>query len=263
MNRRTFLNSVAASLPSLLSSRTEARATNHVIFIINGGGARKKDYFENPLLGTHVRRMASEGFVFTEDHSERIAFHDQAVAELMQGRPWTADSSAYPTILDYERASCIAETIEAVPGIMERERPRLLVCRETAHDRGHDNYDAYLQTVKATDGKIGTTLAWVRNHSYFSGKTAIIVRPEFGRDDEVNADGHLHHSFGFYYTHCVASIFWGPDFNRGTSRTPVRNIDMTPTIARILRVDAKYAKGRVMPGLLKRAAGSRTPIAFG
>ena len=104
---------------------------------------------------------------------------------------------------------------------------------------------------------------WIRNHPYFGRKTAIVIRPEFGRDDEVNSSGQLHHSDGFYYTHRVASIFWGPDFNRGVDRTTVINrLDMAPTIARLFGVEALYAQGQPVPGLLKTASPT-LPIDLG
>jgi arylsulfatase A-like enzyme len=133
---------------------------------------------------------------------------------------------------------------------MERFRPRILVCREIAHDVGHDSFDLYLSAVKTTDDAIGRVFDWVRNHPYFSQNTAIVIRPEFGRDDVVNDHGHLHHSFGFYCTHRVASIFWGPDFNRGVDRATVINaMDMAPTLTRVFGVDAIHSQGRVVPGL--------------
>jgi hypothetical protein len=64
--------------------------------------------------------------------------------------------------------------------------------------------------------------------------------------------GSLHHSYGFYYTHRVASIFWGPEFNRGVDqKTVVRAVDMAPTLTNIFGIDATYAQGRVAPGLFR------------
>ena len=103
---------------------------------------------------------------------------------------------------------------------MQQHRPRILICRETTHDVGHESYETYLSAVKRTDAAIGKVFDWVKTHPYFGRNTAIVIRPEFGRDDEVNAYGHLHHSYGFYYTHRVASIFWGPDFNPGIDKKP-------------------------------------------
>jgi len=217
MNRRIFLNRAAAAAAGLfLPSRGSGR-TKHVILIVNGG-ARKKDYYENGSIARNVRRLASEGFVFEQDHCGQIASHDAAFAELLGGK-------TYPTI----------RSLYLVPSTMERCRPRILVCRDMAHDVGHRSSEAYLSTVKTTDEEVGRVLDWVKSHPDFNQNTAIVIRPEFGRDDEVNAHGALHHSYGFYYTHRVASIFWGPDINRGVdTKTVVRASDMAPRIAKIL-----------------------------
>ena len=114
---------------------------------------------------------------------------------------------------------------------MEHHQPRILICRELSHDVGHDGFSQYLSAVKRTDAEIGVIFDWVKSHPYFANNTAIVIRPDFGRDDEINASGELHHSTGFYCAHRVASIFWGPDFSRGTdSKTVVNSLDMAPTL---------------------------------
>jgi len=236
---------------------TPAPVTAHVAFIVLGGGVRKQDYLGNELLTPNIRRLASEGFVFEEDHSERVASHRAAFAELLQGREFTASSAAFPTILDYAGDGVLLNAVRSIPQTMTRLRPRAIVCRQMSHDVGHDSYEKYLSEVQATDAAIGNLLDWVKGHPYFRRNTAIVIRPEFGRDDEVNAYGQLHHSYGFYSAHRVASIFWGPDFNRGVDRECVISaLDMAPTLARLLKVDARYAQGRVVPGLFKREAVS-------
>ena len=85
MNRRCFLNRAVLGTASYLYLPRTAR-TEHLIFIVNGGGARKKDYYEDTALSPNIRRLAREGFVFEEDHCERVASHDAAFTELIQGR---------------------------------------------------------------------------------------------------------------------------------------------------------------------------------
>jgi len=221
-----------------------------LIFIVNGGGARKKDYYEDATLSPNIRRLAREGFVFEEDHCERVASHDAAFTELIQGREFNKHEPAYPTILDYIGKGYMAQSLHAIPQIMQRYRPRILVCREMTHDIGHYGYEQYCRSVKATDDSIGKIFDWVKSQPLFSGNTAILIRPEFGRDDEVDRHGGLHHSYAFYYTHRVASIFWGPDFNNGVDRkTVIDQLDMAPTLANLFGVDAIYARGRIVPGL--------------
>ena len=245
MNRRSFLKRTAAGtagglfLPGSLHTQTQ-----HVILVVNGGGSRKKDYYDNPLA-PNIGGLAAQGFVFEEDHCDTVTSHRSCFGELVDGLPgcvFTNESSR-------------------VSAIMRELRPRILVFRETRHDVGHGagghpksvtGYEQYLAVVKETDANVGRIANWVGNDPYFNQKTAIVIRPEFGRDDVVNVFGELHNSPGFYSTHRVASIFWGPDFNQGVDRkTVINRRDMAPTLARLLNIDLKNPEGRVVPGLFK------------
>jgi arylsulfatase A-like enzyme len=255
MNRRVFLCNFLGGAAAF-RFRPPAAHTHHLVFISNGGGVRKRDYYGNVSLSPNITRLARDGFVFEEDHCEAVASHETAFAELLQGREFNL-GAAYPTILDYVGGGVAAHSIREIPQILEHYRPRIIVCRETAHDVGHYSYERYVGAVKRTDEAIGKVLDWVTGHPHFSRNTAIVIRPEFGRDDEVNEHGQLHHSYGFYFTHRVASIFWGPDFNQGVDRqTVVSSMDMAPTLAHIFGAPAEYAKGRIVPGLFKTAPES-------
>jgi arylsulfatase A-like enzyme len=233
MNRRSFLKLSSAGALYERTAHGRPLQTRHLIFIVNGGGARKKDYYEDVTLAPNVRRIANDGFVFEQDHCESVASHDQAFAELFTG-------------VDYDRTGAL----DAIPTIMENSRPRILVCREFAHDVGHDNLGRYLQAIQATDRRIGRLFDWVRSHPYFGNTTAIIIRPEFGRDDEPNRYGELHHSYGYYYTHRVASIFWGPDFRRGVDKTTVVSAhNIPPTLAALFNASTRQVQSGVLPGL--------------
>lgn len=249
MNRRNFLTS---SLLSLGAFYSPIPATRHLIFIVLGGGIRKKDYWGTESIAPNIRRLARDGFVFEEDHCERVASHEAAFAELLQGRECNGTRRVFPNVLGYIGNGVQLNAVREIPRMVERHRPRIVVCCETAHDVGHESYERYLRAVKTTDAAVGAVFDWIKSHSYFSDNTAIVIRPEFGRDDEVNEQGHLHHSYGFYSTHRVASIFWGPDFNRGVDRkTVVSAVDMAPTLTKLFGVDAIHAQGRAVPGLFK------------
>jgi hypothetical protein len=230
----------------------KGRQTRHLIFINNGGGARKRDYYEDVTLAPNIRRLVREGFVFEEDHCERVASHDAAFEELLRGQPAGSGSESAPTILDYIGGGLRCASILGIPQTLEKQRPRLIVCRNFSHDVGHEDCEQYRQSVAVTDRSIGKVFDWVKNHPDFSRNTAIVIRPEFGRDDVVNDDGQLHHSYGFYETHRVATIFWGPDFNRGVDRkTVISSLDLAPTLTKLFGVDAIHAQGRVVPGLFR------------
>jgi len=254
MKRRHFLQQTSFAAAGILFPAAFQPKTKHLILIVNSG-ARKKEYYENALISPNIHRIAREAFVFEEDHCERIASHDAAYMELLQGREFADSGPAYPTILDYVSRSIQLNSIREIPRIMQQYRPRVVVCRETSHDVGHQSYEDYLRTIKRADETIGGVFDWVGAHPYFHRNTAIVIRPEFGRDDEVNRHGQLHHSYGFYYTHRVASIFWGPDFNQGVDRRiVVQARDLAPTLVTLFGVCAIQAEGRVLPGLLRTTA---------
>ena len=251
MNRRDFLNQTSFAAAGLLLPRLQFR-TKHLILIVSCG-ARKRDYYEHEYLSPNIHRLAREGFVFEEDHCERVASHDVAFIELLQGREFYAgDNTRYPTILDYIGKGIQVDSIRKIPRALQDYEPRIVVCREASHEVGHDNYEEYLRAVKTTDESILAVLNWVKADPRFSHSTSIVIRPEFGRDDEVNEHGQLHHSYGFYYTHRVASIFWGPDFDTGIDRTTViHSLDMAPTLTHLFGVDAIHAEGSIVPKLFR------------
>src|SRR5207244_5060284 len=123
-----------------LATPARPRHTEHLIFIVNGGGARKKDYYENASLCPNIRKIASEGFVFEEDNCGRIGSHDAAFRELLTGHESLVDGPAYPNIFDYLNArSQIVRSIRSVPAVIRTYKPRIIACRGTDHHAGHRN----------------------------------------------------------------------------------------------------------------------------
>ena len=246
MDRRSFLTQGALGASALCLAPLRPNATKHLIFIVNGGGARKKDYYEDPFLAPNLLSIASDGFVFEQDHCEHVSSHDGAFNELIGGS-------------ELVRNAPQVRSLHMVPQMMQQDRPRTLICRENAHDVGHESYEGYLSALRSTDAAIGKVFNWVKSHPYFGGNTAIVIRPEFGRDDEVNAYGHLHHSYGFYYTHRVASIFWGPNIRRGVDRkTVIHSRDMAPALAKLFQPSTLVFPAAA--GAVAAAAQSNRPL---
>src|SRR5262245_10873341 len=139
-DRRSFLKGLA-----LVPFMPSGPRTRHLIFIVNGGGARKKDYYETPSIATNIRTIASEGYVFEEDHCEHVASHDVAFAEMMQGRRGKGSS---PTITEYVRHAFgddssrywhvgPGRSLDVIPGIMRKFKPRILIFHQDNHDAAH------------------------------------------------------------------------------------------------------------------------------
>ncbi len=291
MNRREFFRDLGFAAGALaLSERAGAGnrlaqttcdfQTRHVIWIINGSGSRKKDWYENPVLSPNIARLAGEAFVYEESHNDTVCNHDRALAELLTGNPGAAPNSGHPTVVDYVRGAYDdsssnywflsdrkkeSDPLAAVPQILKEFKPRLIICRITAHDVGHGNGGSprlqtgqyeYFKVCRATDEKAGRIIDFVKADPYFSQRTAIVIRPEFGRDDEPNMYGEIHHSEGFYQTHRSAEIWWGPDFRVGVE-TNVRNrADFAPSLVKLFNVEAPLATGQVHPEMFKDTLGA-------
>jgi hypothetical protein len=219
MNRRTFLQNSALAAGAFALPASPVR---HTIFIVNGGGTRKKEYYETPSLCPNLARLAREGFVFEEDHCDSVSSHEQAFAELTAGLPDFRPLGGSP--------------FDAISEVMTTERPRLLLFRDRSHDIGHENdsFGDYLNAVKNTDAGVGQVVRWLVSHPYFKTNTAIVIRPEFGRDDMVNPLGQLHHSEGFYYAHRVASIFWGPGIRPGSTQKLVNRTNFSERLSNLV-----------------------------
>jgi hypothetical protein len=133
-----------------------------------------------------------------------------------------------------------ATTFVVAKELLQAFKPRVITIQmlglDDAHaDHGFWNYDTdyeeYLQHISATDEMVGNLWDYIQQDPYFSKNTALIVRPECGRDDEVNIYGQLHHSPGNYYAHYVWMLAAGPDFKQNQLVTEtVNRRDICPTI---------------------------------
>ncbi len=87
MNRRDFLKNAGLAAGSAfameglsfgaphVSEITHDFKTKHLIWIINGNGSRKMDWYENPTLSPNYARLAKSAFVYTNSHNETISHH--------------------------------------------------------------------------------------------------------------------------------------------------------------------------------------------
>lgn len=161
-----------------------------------------------------------------------------------------------------------AMALQILPNLLQAFKPRLIIYQQVGHDTGHGaggylrqqtGYFEYERVAKTTDEQLGRLFDFVKNDPYFSKTTAIVIRPEFGRDDEINMYGEVNHSEGYYYCHRVGSIWYGPDFRVGRTKELVNRLDMNPTITKILGADAVHATGLVRTQMLKDELAAALP----
>src|SRR5450432_3605684 len=99
MNRRGFLKNAGFAAGSVFASKarpfgaplipeiTHDFQTQHLIWIVNGNGSRKMDWYNNPQLSPNYFRLAKDAFVYTNSHNDTVANHGRSWAELLTGAP--------------------------------------------------------------------------------------------------------------------------------------------------------------------------------
>lgn len=370
MNRRDFLRNAGLASGALglggmslgaspIPAETFNFKTKHLIWILNGNGSRKREWYEDASISPNYARLVKEGFVYEEDHNETVSNHGHSWTECITGNRQQSSTPLYPTPPHYVRkvhgdqasnywyingvsyyrqwryntkyftthpeygentrpVSMTATHIywpdqkrtprqiveqefpdmgltapekkqmeefidatmkaklwdfnlkyapiprdpflgdslglAAIPHVLQTFKPKIIMYQQVGHDTGHGNggylrqqtgYFEYEKVCKTTDEQLGRLIDFIQKDPYFSKNTAIVIRPEFGRDDEINMYGEVNHSDGYYQCHRSASIWWGPDFKPGKSNLLVNRMDVVPTITKIFNADAPYALGQV------------------
>jgi hypothetical protein len=167
----------------------------------------------------------------------------QQIAEffeyMLRDKKYLLPSTKTPIIdrtLQIHDATCFQVAKEVLAAFKPRVITIQMLGLDDAHaDHGFWNYDTdyeeYLQHISATDEMIGNLWDFIQKDPYFSKTTSLFVRPECGRDDEVNIYGQLHHSPGNYYAHYVWMLAAGPDIKKGQVVTEtVNRRDICPTL---------------------------------
>lgn len=348
--------------------------TRHLVVIVYGNGARKKDVVDNPDLTPFQNQMAREATVFVKDYGETANLHGHMISEILQGvsasgshRPqfptwneyvrkktgakatdffvlqgvstdgaWAFDVKHHSEHPDYglgcgatsltmnkmffprgtrtpreivalnvepglgtttrerreleefvadvharrtfvpprtvvppiEQPAPLgdAEMLTLAPQILKSFKPKILTLHvlgldvahaDFGHQHGETGYVHYARHLRTTDELIGNLWSEIQSDPVLSGKTALIIRPDCGRDDRVDRYGQLGHSPGNYDAHVVWTMALGPDFRRGAVVTDlVSRRDLAPTITYLMSGEtAEHATGHVRTQMFRQAAG--------
>ena len=186
---------------------------------------------------------------------------------------WLADATARRTdvpastktsLVDREVPLGDGQCFEITKHLLRDFRPKLITIQMLALDDAHadagfwdydTDYEQYRRHIAATDELIGNLHEFIRKDPYLRETTSILLRPECGRDDEVNVYGQLHHSQGNYYAHHVWTLGIGPDFRRGAVFPElVMRRDLCPTVVYLLtgRDIAHHVTGSVRTQMFRR-----------
>ena len=201
---------------------------------------------ETGLGASDEERKALEEFI--ADVTARKAYLPPSTKELVIERP-----------VHYHDA----QVLTLAPLILRAFKPKIITLQicglDEAHaDFGHWNdrtgYSEYTRHLKTTDELIGKLWSEVQSDPTLRDNTALVLRPECGRDDEINPYGQLGHTTGNYHAHFVWTLAVGPDFRKGAVVTEqVSRRDLAPTVTYLMSGEsAEYASGHVRTQMFKK-----------
>lgn len=138
--------------------------------------------------------------------------------------------------------------------LMEQVAPRLLWITFHDMDVAHCGaYSLYVDGIRRTDRLCAEVWQTIQSNPEYKDRTTLLILPDFGRDGDEDAGGNgfQHHRTGSPMARTTWMMAIGPGIRQNTvvSR-PVESVDLTPTVARMLGCDARYASGSLLTELV-------------
>jgi hypothetical protein len=132
-----------------------------------------------------------------------------------------------PRVVQQHDAICLQVATE----ILKAFRPRLITVQLLGFGEAHRSYQQYANHISAIDELVGAMWDEIQADASLRMTTALFIRPDCGRNAEVDRGGRLGHAHGDCDAHYVWSLAAGPDFKRGAVVFDrVNRRDWAPTI---------------------------------
>jgi hypothetical protein len=128
-------------------------------------------------------------------------------------------------------------------------RPRLMMINYQDPDYVHWGIaDHYTRAIAVIDEGLSRIAAALENDPEYRDSTALVVVPDCGRDSNPFSAVPFQHHFGSRSSHELFALFLGPGIppRRVVDRT-VQQIDVAPTIGRLMGFATPHAEGEVLP----------------
>jgi hypothetical protein len=114
-------------------------------------------------------------------------------------------------------------------------------------------YSLYIEGIRRTDRLCAELWKLLESEPGYSGKTTLLVLPDFGRDsdDDAGGNGFQHHRTGDPEARTTWLIAVGPGIREGVIYDrQVESIDLVPTLGAMLTFSPSFAKGKPIPELV-------------
>jgi hypothetical protein len=114
-------------------------------------------------------------------------------------------------------------------------------------------YSLYIEGIRRTDRLCGELWKLLQNEPGYSGKTTLLVLPDFGRDSDEDAGGNgfQHHRTGDAAARTTWLMAIGPGIREGVLYDrAVESIDLVPTLGAMLGFSPAFAQGKPISELV-------------
>ena len=230
-------------------------------------------YGATSLTANKVFRPASEGTAreIVDRSLERALGHtaferrviEDFLADVRARKLYEIPRTKRP-VLDGEIQVGDCRSIRIAGRILKAFKPRIITvqvlglaeaCADFGHPPDETGYERYLSHLETTDELLGELWAEIQADPYFRATTALVVRPDCGRDGKIDRYGQLGHCSGSYDAHTVWTMALGPDFPGGrVVRERVQRRDLAPTLTYLMSGEsAEHATGHVRTQMFKDA----------
>ncbi len=145
-------------------------------------------------------------------------------------------------------------TLNKVCELIDTKPPRLTLVNFLAADSyGHANqWENYLGAIKSIDKYVYDLWLKIQANEKMKGKTTLLITNDHGRHLNGHKDGFVNHGDGCDGCRNISLLGLGPDFKTNIEvKTEGELIDVSKTVAHLLRFNMPTSKGRVLIELLK------------
>jgi len=114
-------------------------------------------------------------------------------------------------------------------------------------------YSLYIEGIRRTDRLCAELWKLLESEPGYSGKTTLLVLPDFGRDsdDDAGGNGFQHHRTGDPEARTTWLIAVGPGIREGVIYDrQVESIDLVPALGAMLTFSPSFAQGKPIPELV-------------
>jgi hypothetical protein len=114
-------------------------------------------------------------------------------------------------------------------------------------------YSLYIEGIRRTDRLCAELWKLLETEPEYSGKTTLLILPDFGRDadDDAGGNGFQHHRTGDAAARTTWLMAIGPGIREATVfDRPLESIDLVPTLGKMLDFTPSSAQGKPIPELL-------------